>query len=246
MTGSELLKQAEKYLGDKGNTFWKAYGYDHAVAWCCIWVWYVFKKAKCCELFYDCGKVQNVANADAWLRRNAEWVKIKDAQPGDIVIFTWDAKGGNNTRVGHRDHIGIVVKAENSTTLKTIEGNVGSNNSAKSKVDYRTRKAKLFCCNPCHIITGADSIHLSPRVQTRKIPGNIHTTANLAGFASGYSIIRNKRLQQQYGLTTFLLLHQATSLLQFIRTPRPERKIISRADLPEQTTEGHDAENRKY
>ena len=144
MTGSELLKQAEKYLGDKGNTFWKAYGYDHAVAWCCIWVWYVFKKAKCCELFYDCGKVQNVANADAWLRRNAEWVKIKDAQPGDIVIFTWDSKGGNNTRVGHRDHIGIVVKAENSTTLKTIEGNVGSNNSAKSKVDYRTRKAKLI------------------------------------------------------------------------------------------------------
>jgi hypothetical protein len=44
MTGRELLKQAEKYLGDKGNTFWKAYGYDHAVAWCCIWVWYVFKK----------------------------------------------------------------------------------------------------------------------------------------------------------------------------------------------------------
>lgn len=141
MTGTTILKKAESYLGKTGSQFWKAYGYNHAVAWCCIWVWYVFKQCKASDLFYGGGKVCNVANADNWLRKNCEWIKMKDAKAGDIVIFTWTANAGNNTRTGRRDHIGIVVKAESGTKLKTIEGNVGSSNSAKSKVAYRSRPA---------------------------------------------------------------------------------------------------------
>ena len=138
MTGEKILKKAESYLGDHGLTFCKAYGYDHCVAWCCIWVWYVFKQAKASKLFYGGNKVQNVANADSWLRKNATWIKMKDAQPGDIVIFTWDGKG-NNSRVGHRDHIGIVRKNGGSSKIYTIEGNVGSSSPSKSVVAYRTR-----------------------------------------------------------------------------------------------------------
>ena len=141
MTGEKILKKAETYLGDHGLTFCKEYGYSKCVAWCCIWVWYVFKKANASKLFYGGNKVQNVANADSWLRKNATWVKMKDAKPGDIVIFTWSG-AGNNTRVGHRDHIGIVRKAGGSSKIYTIEGNVGSSSPSKSVVEYRTRTLK--------------------------------------------------------------------------------------------------------
>ena len=141
MTGEKILKKAESYLGDHGLTFCKAYGYDHCVAWCCIWVWYVFKKANATKLFYGGNKVQNVANADSWLRKHATWVKMKDAQAGDIVIFTWNGKG-NNSRVGHRDHIGIVRKNGGTSKIYTIEGNVGSSYPSKSLVAYRTRTLK--------------------------------------------------------------------------------------------------------
>ena len=145
MTGAKILKQGEKYLGDSGRVFCREYyGKDHIVAWCCIWVWYVFRKAGASKLFYGGGKVCNVANADSWLRRNCEWVKIKDAKPGDIVIFTWSGHG-NNSRVGSRDHIGIVVKPMSGDKLRTIEGNVGSSSPSKSIVAYRTRtKGQIY------------------------------------------------------------------------------------------------------
>ena len=141
ITGNKIVTTAEKYINKGGSQFCKDYGLNYIVDWCVIYVWYVFRKASACRLFYNCGKVCNVGNADSWLRRNATWIKnIKDAQPGDIIIMTWGT-GGNNTRVGSRDHMGIVVKSIDAKSVKTIEGNTGSASCNKSKVNYRTRSA---------------------------------------------------------------------------------------------------------
>ena len=141
ITGVKIVNTAKKYIDKGGSIFCKEYGLNYIVNWCVIYVWYVFRKAGACKLFYDCQKVCNVANADSWLRRNATWIKdIKNTKAGDIIIMTWDNGKGNNKRVGSRDHMGIVTGLEGNK-VKTIEGNTGSAACNKAKVSYRTRPA---------------------------------------------------------------------------------------------------------
>ena len=139
MTGEKIVKQAEKYKGESGSKFCKSYGFDYVVDWCCIFVWYVFKQCKTTGLFPKCAYVPT---ADSWLRKNAKFIKnYKNAKPGDIIIFTWDGNG-YNSRTGRRQHIGIVVEWKNGK-MHTIEGNTGSENCKKSKVNYRV--ASVVC-----------------------------------------------------------------------------------------------------
>lgn len=141
--GSKIIDIAKKYLDESGLQFCKAYGLNYTVDWCVIYVWYVFKAAKACELFYGCNKVCNVGLADSWLRKHATFIPhIEDALPGDIIIMTWSNSGGNNTRVGNREHIGLVVKSNGKKSVDTIEGNTGSKYNNKSKVLLRTRPLK--------------------------------------------------------------------------------------------------------
>lgn len=143
MTGSEIVKTAKKYKDRSGSYFCKQYGLNYTCDWCVIYLWYVFKAAKACKLFYNCNKVASVPLIDSWLRRNAKFIKnVKDAREGDIVIFTWSSKGGNNTRVGIRDHMGLVIDVLSSKEIKTIEGNTGSDDCRKSGVNYRVRPIK--------------------------------------------------------------------------------------------------------
>ena len=140
MTGEKIVKQAEKYKGESGSKFCKSYGFDYVVDWCCIFVWYVFKQCKTTGLFPKCAYVPT---ADSWLRKNAKFIKnYKNAKPGDIIIFTWDGNG-YNSRTGRRQHIGIVVEWKNGK-MHTIEGNTGSENCKKSKVNYRERSASYI------------------------------------------------------------------------------------------------------
>ena len=138
--GSKVVTTAKNYLGVGGSIFCKAYGLDHIVDWCVIYVWYVLKKAGAPASLLP--KCDNAAIADSYLRRSCKWVSISEAAAGDIVIMTWKAGAGNNKCVGSRDHIGIVVEPINKSSLKTIEGNTGSESCTKSKVNYRTRSAQ--------------------------------------------------------------------------------------------------------
>lgn len=49
-------------------------------------------------------------------------------QPGDLVMYNWDGKSGENT--GSPDHVGMVVSV-NGKTIRVIEGNY------QNKVQYR-------------------------------------------------------------------------------------------------------------
>lgn len=136
VTGSKVIKTAEKYLGKGGTFVWNYYGLAKNTAWCAAFVSYVMNKAGAKSLFYDGKPVFYVPYAQQWLKKNCTHVKMTNAKAGDIVIFTWDGNGYNSER-GSRDHIGFIRKSGTSSTAYTLEGNTSG-----SKVAKRTRASK--------------------------------------------------------------------------------------------------------
>ncbi len=57
---------------------------------------------------------------------NGAIIDIKDAKPGDMVLFDWDDDGTS-------DHVGILVSNGDGVTIKTIEGNTTSNSKVASR-----------------------------------------------------------------------------------------------------------------
>ena len=64
-------------------------------------------------------------------KENNAIIDIKDAKPGDMVLFDWEGDGT-------ADHVGILVDNGNGVTIKTIEGNT-SHNGSGSCVAYKER-----------------------------------------------------------------------------------------------------------
>ena len=120
--GSSVISKATSFLGKSGTTFWSFYGLAKGTAWCVAFVSYIMNKAGAKSLFYGGNPVFYVPYAQAWLAKNCTHVKMADARPGDIVVFTWDGNG-NNSEKGSRDHIGFIRKAGTSKVVYTIEGN---------------------------------------------------------------------------------------------------------------------------
>lgn len=54
-------------------------------------------------------------------RRAGKLLPVKNAQPGDVVLFNWSNNGYNSSSA---DHTGFCVKNNNGVSLETIEGNV--------------------------------------------------------------------------------------------------------------------------
>lgn len=136
VTGQNIVDKAMKYVGSGSSTFCKAYGVQAGTAWCCIFVWYIFKQCGASKLFMNGSKTAYVPTAQEWLHKNCEWVKMADAKPGDIVIFTWSGNGYNGGS-GSRDHIGFIRKKGTASTAYTVEGNTNG-----GIVATRTRAAK--------------------------------------------------------------------------------------------------------
>lgn len=153
-TGEKIINKAEKYKGKTGGFVWNYWsGLPWGSSWCVGFVLYVLYK---CGLKSEIYNPKNVSNPfwlptiEEWLHKHAKHVKMANAKPGDIVIFTWDG-GGNNTRpIGKkaRDHIGFIRKKGTPDECYTIEGNTSG-----GKVDERTRSKtyifaiyRLKCC----------------------------------------------------------------------------------------------------
>lgn len=134
-TGNQIITEAKKYLGQGGSKFWTAYGMAPG-NWCAAFVWYVMKQAGASALYLDGQKSAWVPTVQEWLAKHCEKIPVKNAKPGDIIIFTWDGTS--------RDHIGFVVKKISDTVLETIEGNTGTNNYNTSEVEIRKRPASCI------------------------------------------------------------------------------------------------------
>lgn len=117
MTAKQIVSMALSLVGNNGgDRFWKEYGYANRVAWCCIFVWYVFKACGASMLFYDGKKTAYCPTLMNWGKSNGLSVTVSDAKPGDIVFFDWNANA-------IADHVGICVENMDSS-IKTVDGNV--------------------------------------------------------------------------------------------------------------------------
>lgn len=122
MTGKQIIDKAKTYIGFGPTTFTKAYGVPHSTAWCCIFVWYIFKQCNASNLFFNGGKTAYCPDAMAWCRANLQRVSPAQAAEGDIVFFDWN---NNNSP----DHIGFIIRG-GLTSCQTIEGNTNGNKVA--------------------------------------------------------------------------------------------------------------------
>ena len=103
------------------NSNKQKYGKEYGVngtAWCCQFVWWVFKHAGASPLFYGGGKTAWVPSVRKHYTQKGKWIRRGNGtpKPGDIIIF------GNRDDSGSGKHIGIVTKIT-SSTVYTIEGN---------------------------------------------------------------------------------------------------------------------------
>ena len=103
-------------------------------AWCVIFVWWIFRRVGCAELFYDGQKCCSCTQLMNWAKTKKQWV-TSGYKPGDLLIYDWD---GN----GKPEHIGICT-AVNGSTLSAIEGNTAvGNDSNGGEVMTRTRSVR--------------------------------------------------------------------------------------------------------
>ena len=155
-----VINKARSLLGNTGGElFWRAYGYTYRVAWCAIFVWYVFQACGVSNLFYDGQRTAYVPTLWNWAKNKKLTANVP--RPGDLVIFDWNKNGA-------ADHVGIVERVTDST-LYTIEGNVDDAVQAMTRPlndqimgyirpDYPTDTPSM--CNPdsCPIIAYLKSI----------------------------------------------------------------------------------------
>lgn len=130
VTGSQIIAKAKTFLGQNGTYFWKLFNCPSGWAWCCIFVWSIFKLCDASNLFCGGGKVAGCGLEKEWCDKNLQKVSLKNAREGDIVIFSW--------RAGEISHTGFAIKPLSSTVLQTIEGNTSGGIVAIRQRDVST------------------------------------------------------------------------------------------------------------
>ena len=125
---NKIVETAKKEIGKTGETYWKWYGFNHRVEWCCVFVSWVFNEN---------GLLNEKIPKFIWVKKGVDYFKVRNQlkfrneytpREGDIIFYDWN----NN---GVIDHVGIVEKVTGGYVY-AIEGNVG-------KVNVARRKSKL-------------------------------------------------------------------------------------------------------
>ena len=106
-------------------------------AWCCVFVWWLFREAGASELFFNGAKTAYAPALLTYHRKVGQFVS-GDYQPGDVIFFDFNSNGT-------ADHVGI-CETWNGTNITTIDGNTGEGNEANGgSVMRRTRHKKYIC-----------------------------------------------------------------------------------------------------
>lgn len=128
--GSNKVKYNTAYYGREVS--------GSAYPWCCVFVWWVFKRADVSELFYGGQKTASCTALYNYYHKHGQAVPIKQARPGDLVFFIFD--GGKS---GCMNHIGVCESCEGGF-VTTIDGNTGTNNEANGGAVMRRRRALKY------------------------------------------------------------------------------------------------------
>jgi murein DD-endopeptidase MepM/ murein hydrolase activator NlpD len=89
-------------------------------AWCCVFIWWVFKHAGASSLFNGGSKTAYCPTLQTYFKNQGRY--FNTGQPGDIVFFDFGK--------GRASHVGIVVSRIGDNQYLTIEGNTSATNQA--------------------------------------------------------------------------------------------------------------------
>lgn len=143
-TNNEIINIAKRYKGQTGAKFRKFCGLPSGAAWCNAFVDYVANEGGVANLYFNGKKETYCPNSIKWCKSNLAEVPPYLALPADIIYFDWDKNGVPN-------HIGLVVKHKNTSSIYTIEGNTDG-----GKVAEKLRNGKY--------IAGIFRPHFTPKV----------------------------------------------------------------------------------
>jgi hypothetical protein len=119
------------------NKYGAAYGADH-VAWCAQFQWWCFREAGASALIPKTAYTPTLAS---WYQQQGR--ASRTPQVGSLVFYNWPGDG-----VDRIQHVGIVERVINPTTIQTIEGNTtsgsGGNQSDGGYVARRTRSTSAI------------------------------------------------------------------------------------------------------
>lgn len=112
----DIAKGEIGYTEKKTNLtkYGEAYGWN-GVAWCVIYIWWLFAQLGSPDLFYGGGKTASCSQLYAYHKKQGQAVSWSRLKPGDIIFMCFDGSGDT-------DHVGIVEKV-NGSSVTTIEGN---------------------------------------------------------------------------------------------------------------------------
>lgn len=130
MTNKELLKIAQKHLGQGGARFRKFAGLPSGAAWCNAFVDYVANEGGVGKLYFNGKRETYCPHSIKWCKANLAELPLWLAMPMDIIYFDWDRNGNPN-------HIGFVREHKSTSSIYTIEGNTDG-----GKVAQKTRSGK--------------------------------------------------------------------------------------------------------
>lgn len=138
---NNIIAKAESQVGVKESPagsnrqkYGEAYGYN-GVAWCCIFIWWLFKECDASNLFYGGGKTASCTVLMNYYKSKGQFSNTPKV--GSLVFFQFD----NDS---YADHIGIVTAVNSNGTIETIEGNTGNGNDANGgSVMRRTRNKSV-------------------------------------------------------------------------------------------------------
>lgn len=127
---TELLKIAQKHLGEGGAKFRKFCGLPAGAAWCNAFVDYIANEGGDASLFFNGKRPTYCPDSIRWCNKNLALVPLYLALPMDIIYFDWEKNGVPN-------HIGFVRAKKSTSEILTIEGNTNG-----GKVAQKTRAGK--------------------------------------------------------------------------------------------------------
>ena len=132
-SNTQLLKIAQKHLGQGGAVFRKYCGLPGGTAYCNAYVTYIFHHTGNTTLYCDGKKQTYCPTSIKWCEKNLAQIPPYLAMPMDVIYFDWDRNGVPN-------HIGFVKGRKSTSEIYTHEGNTNGGIVAE-----KTRPMKYVC-----------------------------------------------------------------------------------------------------
>ena len=137
---TDLLKIAQKHLGEGGAKFRKFCNLPAGAPYCNAFVDYIANEGGDSSLFFDGKRPTYCPDSIKWCNKNLALIPLYLALPMDIIYFDWERNGVPN-------HIGFVRSKKSTSVIYTIEGNTDKKDKNGKTVSHnvvaeRTRDGK--------------------------------------------------------------------------------------------------------